>query len=393
MLHRFAAPTSVLAFALASISSFSGIASAQQPAPDAGTPATPVTPPAGEAPPTGEAQPGAAAQPGEATPGTPPAQQGPRAIVIDAAPYGVDPVVGRFVTDQMRRTAGEMGYSVLTRDETVAAAQRLRMPFPPTPADLWRVTYAASAQRGAFARVWAYAGRYVVEITVASIDGRGPFFARGTASAQQLTGEVDRLFRQALPPPAAGPGQASQPGQPAQPGQPGQPGATATATGASAAAATATGTQRRRHRRRRRINRFSAAVQTEAAFGASQDFFYNHLLGARLDFHVSREVAFGAYAGYANLRGKDGRVSNILMYLQLEDRVRVSSGSDLRVPLRLGVGYLPYNGAVVRLAAGLSYPLSRSLEIVFDILTPTFWVLPDRTVVSLNLAVELGFKL
>ena len=44
-------------------------------------------------------------------------------------------------------------------------------------------------------------------------------------------------------------------------------------------------------------------------------------------------------------------------------------------------------------AAVVGVAVSDGLEIVFDILTPTFWVLPDRTVVSLNLAVELGFKL
>jgi hypothetical protein len=28
----------------------------------------------------------------------------------------------------------------------------------------------------------------------------------------------------------------------------------------------------------------------------------------------------------------------------------------------------------------------------FDLLAPTFWVLPERTVVSLDLAAELGYR-
>lgn len=375
-----------------------GAAHAQDAA-DAGTPPPPqettppppggggTTPPAGEG---GEAG-GSLGSPEDATGEA--AEAPLRLVVVDAAPYGIDPVVGQHVTVQMRTTGGAMGYQVLTREETVAAARNLRMPYPPSPADLWRVTWTAEAQRGAFARVWAHQGRYVTEIAVASVDGTGPFFARATSGAEDLRETVDRLLRQALPATTQWNAaearrlreQSERPAQPQQAGldESGLPSFEATQPPAIEQPEPEIPIGRR----------WNLVLQTEGAIGASQDSFYNHLLGVRVDYRLSREVLMGWYVAYANLRGKDGRASNVLMYMQLEDRVRISSNSDLTVPLRLAIGYLPFNGPVIRLAAGLNIPLGERTELGFDILTPTFWVLPDRTAVTLDLGVEFVYRL
>jgi hypothetical protein len=79
--------------------------------------------------------------------------------------------------------------------------------------------------------------------------------------------------------------------------------------------------------------------------------------------------------------------------VQIEDRVRIISSSDITVPLRLGVGYLPFNGPYIRIAAGLNIPLNRDFQLGFDILAPTFWILPDRTAVSMDLAAEIIWRL
>ncbi|MEM9187906.1 MAG: hypothetical protein AAGF12_01920 [Myxococcota bacterium] len=305
-------------------------------------------------------------------------------IVIDAAPYGVDPVVGRHVSHQMRATAQALGYDVMTQDDTIAAAQRLRMPYPPTPADLWRVTYISQSQRGAFARVWASSGRYVIEIAVASLDGTGPFFARGDSGSDDLHAVVDRLFRQALPSPTVWQGEQTNETTPEPEIEPDPE---------RNAARRARERRNRRRERDARLRRWHLVLQTEGAIGTSQDVFYNHLVGGRLDYRISQEVLLGGYVGYANLRGKDGRSDNILFYLQVEDRVRIVSSSDITVPLRLGVGYLPFNGPFVRIAAGINIPLSRRFQLGFDILAPTFWVLPERTAVSMNVAAELIIRL
>jgi hypothetical protein len=314
-----------------------------------------------------------------------PAPTLPRCVVIDAAPYGIDPVVGRYVSQTMRSTAAQLRYDVLTPAQSVEAAQRVRMTYPPAPADLWRATWAAGAARGAFARVWAYRGEYVVEVTVASADGGGPFFARGSSPAAGLVAMVDRLTREALPPP----GVSTAPGALPAPGPRAPSDASATAP---AEADDDEPTETPRRRRRGRARRWVFSGRTDFAFGASRDFFFNALVGARIDYRITPDIRVGAYLGYANLRGKDGRASNLLMLAQIEDRVRISASTDLRVPLRLGIGYLPQNGPVVRLAAGLGFPLGSRWEMTFDLLAPTFWVLPDRTVVSLDLAAELGYR-
>ncbi len=390
-------PASALAasslFALASLLSVSALptrTSAQQPGPDAGVPVA--QPLAAQPPPldvtapvvTAPALDGVAAVPVPDLSAVP-APPRERCVVIDAAPYGVDPVVGRYVSQTLRATAEQLGYAVLTPEESVAAAQSVRMPYPPAPADLWRATWAGRAARGVFARVWANQGQYVVELSVASADGGGPFFARGSASAQELVATVARLLREALPPPGVSTAPAAPGGQ--VPG--GQVPGAQLGAGAEPPVQPGAPAHRRRHGRARR---WVFAVQTDFAFGASRDFFFNALLGARIDYRVTPDIRVGAYLGYANLRGKDGRASNLLMLAQVEDRVRVSSGTDVRVPLRLAIGYLPKNGPVVRLAAGVGFPISNRVELTFDLLAPTFWVIPGRTVVSLDVGAEVGYR-
>jgi len=321
----------------------------------------------------------------------------PRIIVIDAAAYeGIQPVVAQHVTQRIRMTAEELGYEVVSPDDTVQAAQRLRMPYPPAPADLWRVTYVAEAKRGAFARVWAHQGQYVTEISIASLDGTGPFFARGTSGADDLHEVVARLTREALPAPSTW----DQAGYERATAGATQPQQTEPAPNSSPQVQPSTRTpgagiviRRRPRTDRRPRRRWDLALQTEGAIGTSSDGFYNHLVGLRLGFRITKSIHLGLYGGYANLRGKDGRVSNLLGYLQIEDRIRLTSRSDITVPLRFAIGYLPFNGPFVRLSAGVNIPLTQRVELAFDVLVPTFWVLPERTAVSLNLGAELIFRL
>ncbi|MCB9634150.1 MAG: hypothetical protein H6721_18670 [Sandaracinus sp.] len=315
----------------------------------------------------------------------------PIALVIDAAAYGVDPVVGQHVTRRMRMTAEEMGYVVVSPEDTVAAAQRVRMPYPPSPADLWRVTYVGRARRGAFARVWAHQGRYVFELSVASLDGSGPFFARGTSGAEDLHEVVAQLMRQAMPSPdvwnaegyqryAVAPEATPAPTTPPEPLQIRPPGSSRVVI-------------ERRRRDNRPGRRFDLALQTEVAIGAD-DRFTNLLLGGRLGVRITKTIGVGVQFFYANLRGRGERVNNVLPMLMVENRIRISRRLDLTVPLRFSIGYLPYNGPVVRFSAGLNVPLSSRVELQADILAPTFWILPeDRTAVSLNPALELIVRL
>lgn len=312
---------------------------------------------------------------------TEPAGPRRRLVVIDVATHGIDPIVGHVATLQMRTTGAEMGYDVLDAEHTVSAATQLRMPYPPTPADLWRVTWVAQAHRGAFARIWADQGQYVVEIVVASLDGTGPFFGRATATTgPELRDAVARLLREALPLPE-----------------------TWQEEGAAA--------QQRAARPRRRVRddlghpagigmrfpdppfrRWQITLQTEAVVGTTQGSFYNHFVGARLDVRLQPDLLVGVYFAYGNLQGRDDRAHNVFVMVQGEYRLRPSSGLDLTIPLRVGLGYLPYNGPTLRISAGLNYPISEDFEIGADLVAPTFWFLPNEVAVSMDFSLEVTYR-
>ena len=133
------------------------------------------------------------------------------------------------------------------------------------------------------------------------------------------------------------------------------------------------------------------AVQTEAAIGVYPGDFYNHLAGVRLDLVFSPHVSFGGYVAYANLKGKDGRASNVLPYAQVEYMLGAPGG--IRFPLRFASGYLPRNGPVVRLSAGFAFPLTPKIDLVTEVLVPTIWITRDQMLLSMDLALELLFRL
>ena len=302
-----------------------------------------------------------------------------RAVLVSTQVIGVDPVVGRVVNEQLVRTATELGYQVVQGEETARFAQQVTLPYPPPPADLWRLTYASGSQRGVFARVWAEGGNYVTEVLVASLDGAGPFVQRGPSGAADLLAVVHTLLTQTLPPPAA---------------QMTAPAPTAPAVAPSALPELPASTFEGQAEVEAPIGpRWNLAFQTEAAFGLGDNSFYNHLLGARIDYKLSRDVLTGFYLGYANLKGRSGRIGNALLYAQIEDRVRVTRDGKVTVPLRLALGYLPRNGPVLRLASGVFYAVSPTLSIGVEALAPTFWVIRDRVLFSMDFAAELALAL
>ena len=319
-------------------------------------------------------------------------------LVIDAATRGIDPRVGQHVTLVMRDAMAALGYTVATAEETVAAARQARMAYPPAPADLWRVTLAAGVDRTVFARVWADQGRYVYEITVASADGTGPFFARGSSGAEDLYAVVDRLTREAVPPPsswdaaaaaryrspvASAPAPSSIAGQLAAP-TPRPPGQAAPflrpVTPAEARAAAGPG------------RRLQLALYTVSAIGADGNGFYNHLLELSVGVRLRRDIILSLQLGYANLNGRDGRENNLLPTLVVEKRLRLGS-LDLSVPIKAGVGFLPFNGPVVRISAGLAYAIGERVEITADLLAPSFWLIDDQVFFSMNLSLGLIVRL
>jgi len=134
------------------------------------------------------------------------------------------------------------------------------------------------------------------------------------------------------------------------------------------------------------------AVQTEAAFGVVKGSFYNHLVGARVDLQFSPRVSFGGYLAYANLKGKDGRAHSALSCAQVE-YMAGDPASRVRIPLRFGSGYLPGNGPVVRAATGLAFALGSKVDLITELVVPMVWLTNNQMLLSLNLSLELAFRL
>jgi hypothetical protein len=135
------------------------------------------------------------------------------------------------------------------------------------------------------------------------------------------------------------------------------------------------------------------AVQVEAARGHTGAGFRNGLAGLRVDLVFTPQVSLGAYAGVANLKGKDGRTQSALGYAQLEYLAPLAPHFlNLRVPLRFATGYLARNGPVVRASLGLAAALSPRVDLIAELFTPMAWVTHDQTLFSTNVSLELAMR-
>lgn len=298
------------------------------------------------------------------------------AILLETDAQGVDPVVGRFVTAHLTQDIQALGYTLQPVPETRALMVARGVPYPPSIGELWQLTHVADAERGVMAQVWAEAGVYVVRVMVASEDGSGPYLAQREATHENLGEVLSETLRQALPPP----------------GEDVQAADNARAEELDAEEGLHYFDNDLSPSRHGRFYRRRVAFIAEPAFGMSQDGFFNQLLGLRFDYRFDRDLSLGGHVAYANLRGRDGRIGGLLTYLQLDNRMSVVHGSRIQIPLRGALGYLWRNGPVLRLATGVAFPVGERAEVVLDLIAPTFWILPEQTLFSLNLAAELAFR-
>jgi hypothetical protein len=134
------------------------------------------------------------------------------------------------------------------------------------------------------------------------------------------------------------------------------------------------------------------AFAAETASGKATGAFRNQMFGVRLDVMFTSRVSLGGYAGYASLKGKDGRTGNLLPYAQVE-YLAGDPAARVRFPLRFASGYLPRNGPVARASAGVAIALGPKVDLVTELLTPMIWLTNNQMLLSLNLSLELCLRL
>ena len=148
----------------------------------------------------------------------------------------------------------------------------------------------------------------------------------------------------------------------------------------------------RRARRRLKTNhRAHFGAFTESAIGGTERF-YVHLLGVRVGLRLNRRLMLSGAFSYVNLPGRNGRVSNVLPWLQLENRWQL--GERWAMPLKFAVGYLPSNGPVVRFSLGFQYQINDLFLLRLDVLAPTLWRRSgEEDLLTWNLAAETAVGL
>jgi len=318
--------------------------------------------------------------PPPATPTAPPAD-GPRTAIIDAAPIGVDPAAGRYVTNVLREAITALGFQVIPQAELYDAARRLALPFPVPPDGVFTLERALQAPLAVTAEVRAAQGQYVVHIRVrVAVE---PEERTRDVTATQF--QLGAALREALPPLLVPPrltAQAPVETAPVEQPEPVEAGAPTPPVEGRA--------PRRRRPPRAHPQRWEVSVGAIAALGPGRDGFVNALALARLSYFFKDRLGVSLAAAYVNLRGREERVSNVLVLAGVETAVDLLPDRRIFIPLRAEIGYLPENGPVFRLTAGVSFSLARRVRLNLDLLSPTLWVLPASTPVTLDLGANLA---
>lgn len=337
--------------------------------------------------------PAAASAPAAAPPGAAPPSIATSGWIAVAPSTGasVSPGVLSAVTDALRRSAAGLGYGVVPDERATQALSRLARTSVDSPADLWRFMHAAQASLALVARVEPAAGYFFVRVQLANADGSGPFEESASASPDNLARVVEGLVPRLLPPASSHAAAAAAPAALAAgvappvpyPSPPTPPAGQAPLPNAPVAPA-------RMAEPEHGLVRLTA--QTETALGVYEGFFYTQLVGGRIDLRLKRRLSLGAYGAYANLKGRAGRVNSALVSGMLDYRFDLGSHDVVQLMTRGSVGYLVYNGAVLRAAGGFAFAVGEH-QIAVDLVAPTLWMVKNRPALSFDLALEVGFQL
>lgn len=291
----------------------------------------------------------------------------PLVVLIDAAPIGVDPQAGAFVTEVLRQTLTQLGHPIVPTMQLYDVARQLQLPFPVPPDGVVTVLRLLNAPIGVTAEVRGGGGYYYATLRVRFVNEANER-VRQLVATQWTLGDTLRSTLPVLLSPTPPTETTVMPGVPEVPGLPVLP-------------------RRRPVRLHPRPWEFSGGL--ELAIGPGQDSFVNVLASARAAYFPWDRLGFTASVAYANLQGRRGRVSNILPMVGIETGLELLPRQRIFLPLRAEVGYLPFNGPVLRGTAGLSFAITRDIGLELDILVPTVWFLPGSAALSLDLGVQV----
>jgi hypothetical protein len=135
--------------------------------------------------------------------------------------------------------------------------------------------------------------------------------------------------------------------------------------------------------------RMELSAFSESSFGLDQAGFYNHLVGVRFGYRVSRGILLGGAVSYANLKGPVDRVSNSV--LAAIGEWRIALGPSTSMPIRVYLGYLPNNGPWLKAALALRQDFGEHWAVAIEG-GPVLWSVHNGSTISMDAALELTYK-
>lgn len=301
----------------------------------------------------------------------------PTIVLIDAFPSGVDPAAAAFVTEILRQTLTTAGHSIVPTALIYDAARRLALPFPPPPDGIGALLMTLQVPVAVTCEVRGGGGYYQAMLRVRFASEPVERIRQIVATQWTLGDSLRQAVAEILAPTSAdttSPYSNYSPPQYSNTPLPDMTGYTPTPP-----------------RRPSRLHRapFELSIGGEFAIGPGTDSFWNFLAYGRAAWFPVDRFGVTASVGYANLRGRSNRVANALFMVGVETAIELLQRQHVYLPLRAEVGYLPFNGPVVRLTAALAVNVTRSLRLEFDLLSPTVWVLPGGAAVSMDLGAQV----
>lgn len=319
-----------------------------------------------------------AAQPAADASATTVAIHTPRVVLVDTAPIGVDPAAGTFVNSVLQQQFAQLGFTLVAQDELYATARRLALAFPVPEQGLATLGRELNAEMVFACDLRARSGYYFATVRVRRSDESAERSLAVVATQWTLGDRVREavllLLRGA--------------------NQTGVTTASPSSTDPNAAIITPsyyTGNVTVPaappvlvHPRP-----FELGLLAHGAFNPGRDPYTNFLAGARFAYFPLDRLGISGSLQYANLRGRTGRVNNLLPLIGVETAVDLVPSVGLFVPVRAELGYLPFNGPVIRFTAGLAFTVYRQLRIELDFVQPTIWWVNENASVSLDVGAYL----
>jgi hypothetical protein len=304
-----------------------------------------------------------------------------RVALVDTAPIGVDPAAATFVDNVLREHLTRIGLTPLATAELYESARRLMLPFPVPEVGLAHLAEELQAEMVFACDLRARSGFYFATVRLRSRDEPSERSLAVVATQWTLGDRVREavllLLRGAngSSPTVASPMLSPETAPSAYAPRPYSFGAPVSVPPPPAVLL---------HPRP-----FELALVGHAAFNPGRDPFINGLVGLRFAYFPLDRLGISASLSYANLRGRTGRVHNVLPLAGVETAVDLVPSIGLYVPLRFEFGYLPYNGIVGRLTAGLAFTLFKQLRLELDFVQPTLWMVGENASISLDIGASL----